>query len=204
MLKDLYRGKLVRLTAEDPEILAQAMLRWNRDSEYIRLLDFEQARMWSMKKIKEWFEKDLEKDKPEEYFFQIRTLDEGTSTFEPDGENNGLLKSVLIGFVGLFGEFINHGDAWVGIGLGEREYWGKGYGTDAMRVILRYAFTELNLWRVTLGAFEYNPRAIRSYEKAGFSHEGRARKNVLRDGRRWDTLFMGILREEWEKRDDYD
>ena len=188
MLTDIYRGKLVRLTAEDPEILAQAMLRWNRDSEYVRLLDFEPARMASVKKIKEWLEKDMEKDKPEEYFFQIRTL---------EGD-------VLIGFVGLFGEFWNHADAWVGIGLGEREYWGKGYGTDTMRVILRYAFTELNLWRVTLGTFEYNPRAIRSYEKAGFTLEGRCRKNLLRDGRHWDTLFMGILREEWEKRDDYD
>jgi RimJ/RimL family protein N-acetyltransferase len=141
-----------------------------------------------VKKIQGWFEKDLEKEKPEQFFFQIRTL---------DGD-------ILIGFVGLFGEFMNHGDAWVGIGLGEREYWGRGYGTDTMRVILRYAFTELNLWRVTLGTFEYNPRAIHSYEKAGFTLEGRARKNLLRDGRRWDTLFMGILREEWEKRDDYD
>lgn len=188
MLTDIYRGKLVRLTAEDPEILAQAMLRWNRDSEYMRLLDFEPARMASVKKIKEWFEKDMEKEKPEEHFFQVRTL---------EGD-------VLIGFVGLFGEFWNHADAWVGIGLGERDYWGKGYGTDAMRVILRYAFTELNLWRVTLGTFEYNPRAIRSYEKAGFTLEGRCRKNLLRDGKRWDTLLMGILREEWEKRDDYD
>ncbi len=87
----------------------------------------------------------------------------------------------------------------MGIGLGERKYWSKGYGTDAMRIILRYAFTELNLHRVSLDTFEYNPRAIRSYEKAGFKIEGRVRQLLNREGRRWDVIYMGILREEWEK-----
>jgi RimJ/RimL family protein N-acetyltransferase len=91
----------------------------------------------------------------------------------------------------------NHGDCWLGIGLGEREYWGKGYGSDALRLILRYAFQELGLQRVTLTVFEYNPRAIRSYEKVGFIHEGRCRKAIHRDGERADLLVMGILRQEW-------
>jgi RimJ/RimL family protein N-acetyltransferase len=64
-------------------------------------------------------------------------------------------------------------------------------------MILRYAFMEVNLRRVTLTVFEYNPRAIRSYEKAGFRHEGRLRKLLHRDGNRYDELFMGVLREEW-------
>ena len=85
----------------------------------------------------------------------------------------------------------------MGIGIGERQDWNNGYGTDAMQVILRYAFMELNLRRVTLNVFEYNPRAIRSYEKAGFRHEGRIRQYLNRDGQRWDILYMGILREEW-------
>jgi RimJ/RimL family protein N-acetyltransferase len=66
-----------------------------------------------------------------------------------------------------------------------------------MKIVLRYAFAELNLHRVSLGVFEYNPRAIRSYEKAGFQHEGRARKHLNHEGQRWDIFFMGILREEW-------
>ena len=90
-----------------------------------------------------------------------------------------------------------HSDGWLGIGLGEREYWGKGYGSDALRVLLRFAFTELNLQRVSLNAFEYNARAIRSYEKAGFRVEGRVREWMRRDGRRWDVIYMGLLREEW-------
>ncbi len=89
----------------------------------------------------------------------------------------------------------------MGIGLGERENWGKGYGTDAMKIILRYAFTELNLRRVTLDVFEYNQRGVRSYEKAGFVIEGRVRGMILREGRRWDVIFMGILREDWLKQE---
>ena len=70
---------------------------------------------------------------------------------------------------------------------------------DAMKVALRYAFTELNLRRVTLTVFEYNPRAIRSYEKTGFQHEGRLRGALLRDGKRWDMFYMGILCDDWMK-----
>jgi RimJ/RimL family protein N-acetyltransferase len=181
-MTDIFRGELVRLTAEEPQTLAAAFSRWNRDSEFTRLLDFDPQHMWSEKKLKEFMEKDMEKDPPLEYFFQVSELAEDK----------------LIGFVGLFPNWA-HGNAWVGIGLGEREYWGKGYGTDAMRLALRYAFMELNLHRVTLDVFEYNPRAIRSYEKAGFRPEGRQRQALIRNGKRWDLLEMGILREEWLK-----
>jgi RimJ/RimL family protein N-acetyltransferase len=85
----------------------------------------------------------------------------------------------------------------VGIGIGERDFWSKGYGTDTMKVCLRYAFLELGLQRVSLGVFEYNPRAVRSYEKAGFKLEGRTRYDAHREGKRYDSLWMGILREEW-------
>jgi RimJ/RimL family protein N-acetyltransferase len=95
-------------------------------------------------------------------------------------------------------------DAFVGLGIGEPEYWNKGYGTDVMNTLLRFAFTEINLRRVTLTVFEYNPRAIRSYEKAGFRHEGRKRQLLNREGKRWDELYMGILREEWMERNHND
>jgi RimJ/RimL family protein N-acetyltransferase len=86
---------------------------------------------------------------------------------------------------------------WVGIGIGERDYWGKGYGTDAMKLCLQYAFMELGAQRVSLGLLEYNARALKSYEKAGFKLEGRMRQEMLREGKRTDTLWMGILRDEW-------
>jgi RimJ/RimL family protein N-acetyltransferase len=90
-------------------------------------------------------------------------------------------------------------DAFMGIGLGEREDWNKGYGTDAVRLILRYAFLELNLHRVSLSVFEYNLRAQRAYEKAGFRVEGRMRGALNRENRRWDEIFMGVLRPDWMK-----
>jgi RimJ/RimL family protein N-acetyltransferase len=81
--------------------------------------------------------------------------------------------------------------------LGEPEEWGKGYGSEATRLVLRYAFETLNLNRVWLHVYEYNERGLRAYEKAGFRREGRLRQEMFRDGRYWDTIVMGILRDEW-------
>jgi len=178
---NLFRGELVRLTAEEPELLGKSFSSWDRNSEFRRLLDDEPPCLWSAKKIQSWFEKDIQEMNERSFQFLIRTLQDER----------------LIGFIGLWDVEWSHGDAEVGIGIGDSESWGKGYGTDAMRVILRYGFSELNLQRITLGVFDYNARAIRSYEKAGFTHEGRVRKAIFRDGSRADIVYMGILREEW-------
>ena len=180
-MDELLYGELVRLAAEDPETIAEAFSRWSNDSEYSRLLSSEVTRPRSYKAIKEWVEKQREKEPQQFHLFMIRRLEDDR----------------LIGEIGLEAVRWNHGDTYVGISLGEREMWGKGYGTDAMRVILRFAFTELNLHRVSLDVFDYNPRAIRSYEKVGFVYEGRMRKYLQKDGGRYDLLFMGILRDEW-------
>lgn len=181
-MKNLLVGKLVRLSAVDPAELGKAFAKWNQDTELTRYLDARLVSLHSVKAISDHFEKELKEQSPTEYPFTIRTLDDDR----------------LLGDIGLY-VIHNWGprDAFVGLGIGDRENWGKGYGTDAMNVALRYAFTELNLRRVTLNVFEYNPRAIRSYEKTGFQHEGRLRQALLRDGKRWDMLYMGIMREEW-------
>ena len=69
-----------------------------------------------------------------------------------------------------------------------------------MNLVLEFGFRELNLHRVNLVTFEINPRAIRSYEKVGFIHEGNLRGGMLRYRKRLDLVFMGILRAEWEQR----
>lgn len=181
MDQDLLRGTLIRLRAVEPRNLAEAIAQWNQDSEYLRLLDSDACNPASVKKITEWIQTDQEKDPPRFYLFGIHTLEDGR----------------LVGLTDLDSASYPHQDAYVGIGIGDREFWSRGYGTDAMKVVLRFAFQELNLRRVTLNTFEYNPRAIRSYEKAGFVHEGRARGFLHRDGKRWDLIYMGILRDEW-------
>jgi RimJ/RimL family protein N-acetyltransferase len=181
MDKNILCGTLVHLAALEPQALAEAINRWDRDSEFRRLLDSEPANQFSVKKLTELCQKEQVEEPPSGYTFGIHTL---------EGDR-------LIGFTDLEGDIYPHGEAFVGIGIGEREFWGNGYGSDAMKVILRFAFQELNLRRVALDTFEYNPRAIRSYEKVGFVHEGRAREYLYREGRRWDLIFMGILREEW-------
>jgi RimJ/RimL family protein N-acetyltransferase len=90
--------------------------------------------------------------------------------------------------------------AEVGIVIGVRDFWGRGYGTEAMRLMLRFAFGRLNLNRVSLRVFDYNQRAIKSYEKCGFLREGVLRQDRYYDGKYHDTIVMGVLREEFEAR----
>jgi len=179
-MKDIYRGALVRLSSISAEDMAKAFVQWDRDTEMHRLADTDPAQLWSEKKLKEFFEKDLEKDPPRAYRFSVRSL--------PDDR--------LIGAAGLVPNWI-HGDAWAYIVVGDRDCWNKGFGTDAMRLILQYGFIELNLRRISLGLHAYNERALKTYQKVGFQLEGRTRGDGLRDGVRFDGLWMGILREEW-------
>ena len=90
--------------------------------------------------------------------------------------------------------------AEVGILIGAREYWGQGHGTDAMRTLVNWGFNTLNLNRVYLRVFADNARAIRCYQKVGFVEEGRLRQDDFRDGVYRDTVWMSLLRSEWEAR----
>ncbi len=87
----------------------------------------------------------------------------------------------------------------VGIVIGARDYWGKGYGTDAMQTLVAWGFYTLNLNRVTLRVYSDNARAIRCYEKVGFQIEGRLRQDNFYNGAYRDTLVMGLLREDWDR-----
>ena len=85
----------------------------------------------------------------------------------------------------------------LGILIGEKDYWGQGYGTEAIRLLVKHAFETLNLHRVWLRVYETNPRAIRAYEKAGFVMEGRQRQAEIKNGKYIDVLVMSLLREEY-------
>ena len=85
----------------------------------------------------------------------------------------------------------------VGIALG-RPHWGKGYGQDALRALVDYAFKHFNMHRVALEALADDPRAVGCYRKVGFVEEGRLRQRDWRDGEYHDVMVMGILDDEWK------
>jgi RimJ/RimL family protein N-acetyltransferase len=176
---DFLEGKLVRLIPLLAERDTEKFLSWNRNSEFQRLAMADRAQQFSKDNIKKWLEKaELSKD---EIFFMIQTIDDAR----------------VIGNINLEGFDRSNTNAFVGISIGEPKDWGKGYGTESMRLILKYGFDIMNLHRITLNVFEYNERAIRSYEKVGFKHEGIQRKWINRNEKRWDLIWMGILRSDW-------
>ena len=179
-MKDPYRGSLVRLAAfPEADPLATSIIKWNNDSEIQRLGNYQPVQLRSEKKIKD--EADKRSGNEGAYRFAIRTL---------DGDN-------FIGAVSLWIGLWGRGEAWLGIFVGEREYLGRGYGTDAMHLAVQFGFIELNLDRISLGLHAFNERALKSYLKVGFVIEGRERGVFLRDGVRYDDLTMGLLRDEW-------
>ncbi|MDP9343106.1 MAG: GNAT family N-acetyltransferase [Actinomycetota bacterium] len=102
----------------------------------------------------------------------------------------------VVGMCGL--HHIDHynGVCDLGVKLGQ-EYWGRGYGQDAIRTIVEYAFRHMNMRKVGLGVLADDARAVGAYRKVGFVEEGRLRQQNWHDGAYRDTLRMAILRDEW-------
>jgi RimJ/RimL family protein N-acetyltransferase len=104
-----------------------------------------------------------------------------------------------VGHVGLLGVDPHHQRAELAISIGEKDAWSCGYGTDAIRAVLRHAFTDLSIGRIDLHTDADNARGIRCYEKCGFAREGVMRERRLRYRKPLDMVVMGVLRSEWEK-----
>ena len=85
-----------------------------------------------------------------------------------------------------------------GIFIGNKTYWDKGFGTDAMLLMLKHGFESLNLHRIWLRVHATNERAIRCYEKVGFVHEGAFREAEFKFGKFINVNIMSVLRTEWK------
>lgn len=106
----------------------------------------------------------------------------------------------LIGNCGLHNIDWKNRVAEVGIVIGEKEFQGKGFGTEAMELLLEYAFNTVNLNRIELYTYSFNERAQKSYNKVGFVEEGRKRKFLWLKGKYHDAIIMGILAEDWNEK----
>lgn len=125
--------------------------------------------------------------------FERRQKDELTAWFaiEADGK--------YIGKCGLHNFRQADQTCELGIEIGDKAYWGKGYGREAVNLLLDYAFRLRNIRKVSLTTSSHNERAIRSYKKCGFVEEGRLQEQQWVDGRYVDWVFMGIFRRDWEQ-----
>lgn len=106
----------------------------------------------------------------------------------------------VLGGVGLMGVDSINRTAELGIAIYAKKNWGKGYGTDAMKVILKFGFDILNLNRIQLRVYDFNIRGQKCYKKVGFTEVGRFRKAAFKDGKYHDVIFMDILRDEWKEK----
>lgn len=170
------RLELVPQTPDDRTLFAQ----WSTDSDFMRNLDDDPIRPVTPAFFDEWVGT-TPKQHADSQAFMIAT--------RPEGKR--------IGFINLFDIRYPNGTAIFAIGIGEADYRGKGYGGEALGLLLDYAFDELGLYRIGLRVLGYNTAAIRAYEKVGFALEGTMRGAVLREGRRYDVYSYGILRDEW-------
>jgi RimJ/RimL family protein N-acetyltransferase len=170
-------GTSIVLRRHVPANLAQ-FLRWYSDAEVARLTRYQDGPM-----------------RPEEIerFFTARALGpESLSLAVHIRETNR-----LVGTCALSQLDSDNGSALYHITIGEKDMWGRGYGTEATKLMLDHAFGTLNLHRIALSVFSFNERAIRSYRSCGFVIEGRAREAIWRDGQWWDEVSMSVLHSDW-------
>ncbi|MBI9049385.1 MAG: GNAT family N-acetyltransferase [Anaerolineaceae bacterium] len=130
-----------------------------------------------------WFEDNLSKS-PDEQALVMEVITEGG------------WKS--IGTISLMNVCNIDREAELGLFIGEKSEWSKGYGKKALKLMLEYAFNTLNLNRVYLRVFENNLRGIRAYKATGFIEEGRMRQAKFCNGKYLDVLIMSVLRSEWQ------
>jgi RimJ/RimL family protein N-acetyltransferase len=180
-INKLFEGQHLRLTALNKDDLT-LVTQWYKDSEFFRNYDATPAFPHESEKWEQWLA-DRQQDKAS-FLFAIRLITTGR----------------LIGWTEIEGILWTQRNAWLSIAIGDPTQRGKGFGTEAVSLLLDYAFNELNLHRIQLTVFAYNQAAIHMYEKLGFTREGSYREFVERDGQRYDMLLYGMLAREWRAR----
>ena len=179
----LFEAQDIRLGPIDHEKDPVVESKWTHDSEFMRLMELKPVRPLApamVKKQYESLEKEIEEDK-NLFYFTIRAR-----------QDDRLLGKAVLEWIDW-----SNGNGYLRMGIGSGTDRAQGLGTQALGLLLRFAFAELNLFRVTVVVPEYCQAGIARLHKFGFIEEVRRRKAILRDGREYDLLAFGLLRSEW-------
>jgi RimJ/RimL family protein N-acetyltransferase len=178
-----FQNDKVRLRAAERDDVDD-FIRWFNDPTMQRFLG-QAVRPMSDAEEQAWLDRTLNGEH-EGYSFQIDAIDQA----EP----------IHIGGCALFRMDWRNASAEVGIQIGEHDYWNKGYGSAAHRLLLEFGFGELNLHRIYLRVYDFNERGLGSYRKLGYRHEATMRQMLYREGKYHNIHYMGMLKREWEER----
>jgi RimJ/RimL family protein N-acetyltransferase len=180
----MLRGSRVVLREYRQEDLAE-IRRWVNDQAVLRYLGFWQYPQ-TVEDTVEYLDRQLtHKSGAQEVQLAIALADDPEERY--------------IGGIGLSGIDARNRHASLGVVIGRADLQGQGLGSEAIRLMLEYAFEFLNLHKVNLCYFEGNDRGARCYAKCGFKEEGRIRENRFYEGRYWDVVRMGITEEEYRQ-----
>jgi RimJ/RimL family protein N-acetyltransferase len=180
----LFEGNLIRLAPINHEKDPDVESHWTHDLALMRSLSRQPALPLSvaqMKKKYEAIEKEVDESK-RLFHFTIRSKEDDR----------------MLGFTRLEWIEWTHGTCNLKIAIGDPVERNKGFGSDALHLIMRFAFSELNLYRLSAVVGDDNQPGLRFFKRHGFVEEVRRRKSLLRDGQTWDLIHLGLLRDEWQ------
>jgi len=185
----LFESQNLRLTPVDLDKDSQAIANWTYELEIAaRLREEQPARpmaVFEVKKVYERWQKESDESR-NQFLFAIRLRSTQNADSDPI---LGVLRINRIEWV--------HGAAYLDLVIADHSDW-QSYAREALELALRYAFDELNLFRVTAVIAEHNQDANNLYEEANFTLEVRQRQSVYWNKRSWDKLYFGLLRPEWK------
>lgn len=174
----MFTGEKIRLREYMREDMPCALAYLN-DPEVKRFLKPRIPFPITMEEQMKWYEcNSSSKDK---YSFAIEAIEDGR----------------YIGGCGINETDWKNSSVVIGIFIGDKKLWGKGYGYDAVKVLIEFIFLQMNINKIKLSVYAFNERAIKCYEKCGFKREGTLRQEIFRDGKYHDEHIMAILREEF-------
>ncbi|MPM36772.1 Spermidine N(1)-acetyltransferase [bioreactor metagenome] len=174
----MYSGQLVKLRAYKEEDIEKATVYIN-DEEVKKLMDSTIPFPMTKWQEEEW----------------IRSRKANTD-FTYDFAIEDLKTGKYIGGCSINECDVKNRTCVVGIMIGDKEYWGKGYGSDALKVLIKFIFEEVNMNKIKLNVFSFNNRAIACYKKVGFKEEGILKKEIYRNGRYYDEIIMAMFKDD--------